>query len=66
MVHVRFEGRSFEVNEKTLDLNTPNDDRAVLRSVARWLGVDPKQMAGYVIDRRPSGHLVVRPEAIYG
>lgn len=66
MIHLRFEGRSYEVSPRQLELTAPADDRTVLNRVARWLGVDSKRMSGYVIDRRPGGQIVVRPEAIYG
>lgn len=66
MVHIRFAGRSTEVSEKSLELPTHCDDRTVLARVAGWLRVPPQHLNDYVVDRRPNGHLVVRPEAIYG
>ncbi len=66
MIHVRFEGRSFDVSEKVLGLKTPASDRKVREGLARHLDVGFGQMEGYVVDRLASGDLVVRPEAVYG
>ena len=66
MVHVRFEGRSFELAERTLSLAPRPSDAAVKQSLARYFDVHPDRLALYVIERRPSGDLLVRPEAVYG
>jgi hypothetical protein len=34
--------------------------------VAQYLDVGIGRFQDYVVDRRPSGDLIVRPEAIYG
>lgn len=66
MIHVRFEGRSYDVEEQTLGLNmTPSDDQ-LLRSLSRFLEVEYGKLQHYVVDRRPSGAVIVRPEAVYG
>lgn len=65
-LHVRFSGRSYEIPESSLELPRHSEDSLVLRRVARWLGVDASRLADHVVDRRPGGQLVVRPEAIYG
>lgn len=66
MIHVRFEGRSHDFEEQTLGLTTAANDHQVLRSLARFLEVDSTQLQNYVVDRRPSGAVIVRPEAVYG
>lgn len=66
MVHVRFEGRSYDLNEQQLGIQTDTDDRGIKERVARHLDVSPKRLRTYVIDRRPSGDVIVRPEAVYG
>lgn len=66
MVHIRFEGRSLDVEEQTLGLTSASNDHQVLRSLARFLEVDSNKLRDYVVDRRPSGAVIVRPEAVYG
>jgi len=66
VVHVRFEGRSLDLDENQLGLRANMNDDAVKARVAGHLDVSPKRLQSYVIDRRPSGDLIVRPEAVYG
>jgi hypothetical protein len=64
MIHVRFEGRSLELPDQNMPKNP--SDTLVKEHVARHLDVSVHRLHDYVIDRRPSGALVVRPEAVYG
>ena len=66
MIHVRFEGRSFDVSEKTLGLKGPASDYVVRERLAQHLDIGRGRLDGYVVDRLTSGDLVVRPEAVYG
>lgn len=66
MIHVRFEGRSFDVSEKVLGLKAPASDRTIRDRLAQHLDVGSGRLEGYVVDRLESGDLVVRPEAVYG
>ncbi len=66
MVHIRFEGRSFDLPEQHLSIQSGMDDTAIKQRLARHLEVDPGRLHPYVVDRRPSGDLIVRPEAVYG
>lgn len=66
MIHVRFEGRSYDVQERDLDLGKRANDRQVLENLSRYLDVDYRRLQFYVVDRRPSGTVIVRPEAVYG
>lgn len=66
MIHLRFEGRSYDVQETDLRLGKTANDREVLETLARFLEVDSSKFRHYVVDRRPSGNLIVRPEAVYG
>jgi predicted KAP-like P-loop ATPase len=66
MVHVRFDGRSYDFTERDLDLKLGYDDNQVKNQVARQLDVRVERLRGYVVDRRPSGDVIVRPEAVYG
>lgn len=66
MVHIRFEGRSYDVSPERLGVKIGTDDRSLLASLARFLDVAPKRLANYVIDRRPNGNVIVHPQAVYG
>ena len=66
MIHVRFEGRSMEWTEAELGLSRSPSDEHILDQVARRLEVSRKRLLEYAVDRRPSGVIVVRPEAVYG
>ena len=66
MVHIRFEGRSVDVAETQLGISAGMNDVAVKKQVARHLDVNSDRLSAYIIDRRPSGDLIIRPEAVYG
>ena len=66
MVHIRFEGRSYDMNERHLGLTAGMNDAAVKERLAQHFDVQLNRFESYVIDRRPSGDLIVRPEAVYG
>lgn len=66
MVHIRFEGRSVDVGENQLGITANMNDVAIKERVARHLDVNSDRLGAYVVDRRPSGDLIVRPEAVYG
>ena len=66
MVHIRFEGRSIEVTQTQLEIVPGMSDVAVQKQVARHLDVSSERLDAYVVDRRPSGDVIIRPEAVYG
>ncbi len=66
MVHVRFEGRSYDLAERRLELTAGMGDAEIVERLARHFEVSPERFKSYVIDRGPVGDLVVRPEAVYG
>lgn len=66
MVHIRYEGRSVDVREQQLGVSAGMTDREIRQQVARHFDVAAKRLDDYVVDRTPSGDLVVRPEAVYG
>ncbi len=66
MVHIRFEGRSLDIAETQLGITTEMNDIAVKERVSRHLDVHANRLSTYVVDRRPSGDLIIRPEAVYG
>lgn len=66
MVHVRFEGKSFDLTELQLGMTAGMSDAQVFERIARHLDVGTVRFGDYVVDRRPSGDIVIRPEAVYG
>jgi hypothetical protein len=66
MVHIRFEGRSVDITETQLGISPQMNDLVVKQQIARHLDVNSDRLSDYVIDRRPSGDLILRPEAVYG
>lgn len=66
MVHVRFNGRSYDFTESQLGLNGNISEAALKERLAQHLEVNKNQLQDYVVDRRPGGDLIVRPEAVYG
>lgn len=66
MVHIRFEGRSYDLPEAQLNLTAGMDDMLIKQRLAQHFDVHLNNFATYVIDRRPTGDLIIRPEAVYG
>ena len=74
MVHIRFEGRSLDIPETQLGIAASMNDAAVKERVSRHLDVNTNRLSAYVVvrvaspegNRRPSGDLIIRPEAVYG
>lgn len=66
MLHLRFEGRSYDIPDEQLRLTRAITDQQIFERLARHMDVSPQDFRHYVIDRRPNDVLIVRPEAVYG
>jgi hypothetical protein len=66
MVHVRFEGRSYDIPETQLGVTAGMNDNAITERLAQHFEIRRDRFQSYVVDRRPSGDLIIRPEAVYG
>ena len=66
MVHVRFEGRSYDVSENHVQITKGMQDHQVKERLAQYFDVGVDRFTNYVIDRPASGDLIIRPEAVYG
>ncbi|MEO7716209.1 MAG: hypothetical protein ABIY70_08395 [Capsulimonas sp.] len=66
MVHVRFEGRSYDLTERELNITAAQTDDEIRTRLAGRFDVGLDTLKDYVIDRTASGDLIVRPEAVYG
>jgi hypothetical protein len=66
MVHIRFEGQSYDFTPEHLRVQATMSDAEIRERVAQHLDVATARMSPYVVDRRPNGEIIVRPEAVYG
>ncbi|NET42606.1 hypothetical protein [Okeania sp. SIO2B3] len=66
MVHIRFEGRSYDVTENQLGIRENMTENTIKERLAQYFDVGKERFNFYVLDHRPSGDLIVRPEAVYG
>ncbi len=65
-LHVRFEGRSYDLPLADLDLGPISPDEDVRRALAGYLDVKQRDLAHYVVERHANGNMTVRPEAVFG
>lgn len=66
VLHIRFDGRSFDVPLADLDVGIASNDAEVKRALAGYLKVPEAKFRDYVVDRHETGNLTVRPEAVFG
>ena len=66
MIHVRFEGRSYDFSEQQLALTSGMSDAEIKERLARQFEVGRERLNSYIVHRGPSGDLIIRPEAVYG
>ena len=66
VLHIRFNGRSFDIPLSDLDVGTMSTDLQIKRVLAQYLDVSDGKLRHYVVDRHDTGNLTVRPEAVFG
>lgn len=66
VIHIRFEGRSWDIAVDVLDLGERSTDDEVRRALARHLDVPLRKLGAYVVERHANGNITVRPEAVFG
>ncbi len=66
VLHIRFDGRSFDIPLGDLDVGALSADVDVKRALAGYLNVAEEKFRDYVVDRHETGNLTVRPEAVFG
>ncbi len=66
MVHLRFEGRSYDITEEQVKITAGMNDQQIKQKLAQYLDIHESRLLDYVIDRPNSGDLILRPEAVYG
>ena len=66
VLHIRFDGRSFDIPLSDLDVGTLSTDAEVKRALSGYLNVPEAKFRDYTVDRHETGNLTVRPEAVFG
>jgi hypothetical protein len=66
LLHIRFEGRSFDIPLADLDVGAMSADADVKQALAKYLDVAEAKFRDYVVDRHETGNLTVRPQAVFG
>ncbi|WP_425399514.1 hypothetical protein [Aeoliella sp.] len=66
LLHIRFDGRSFDIPLADLDVGALSSDRELKQALGGYLDVRPDRLRDYTIDRHETGNLTVRPEAVFG
>ncbi len=72
-IHVRFEGRSYDIGLNEVDVGVLSSDAQIRSAVAQHFSrlfgheVPVQKFNAYAIDRNnETGHLQLRPEAVFG
>jgi hypothetical protein len=66
MLHIRYDGRSYDVPLIELDLGPLSTDDDVRTGLANYLDIPVRSLRSYVVERHVTGNMTVRPEAIFG
>ena len=66
VLHIRFDGRSFDIPLADLDIGTMSSDVDVKNAVAGYLNLPVAKFHDYTVDRHGTGNLTIRPEAVFG
>ena len=65
-IHIRFQGRSYQLPASELDVSARSSDQEIKRALAQHFDVAVAKFAAYVIERHENGNMTVRPEAVFG
>lgn len=65
-LHIRFDGRSFDIPLSDLDVGVLSSDRDVKLALSSYLDIRENELRDYTVDRHQTGNLTVRPEAVFG
>ncbi len=65
-IHVRVDGRSFDVPADRLGLAGGSSDDQIKQRVAGFLEIPFNRLSETVIDRHANGNITVRPQAVFG
>lgn len=63
IVHVRFEGKSWDVPFSDLNMGDGSSDRDVREAMAMHLDVPPSTFDTFIVERLSNGNIALQPEA---
>ncbi len=67
VLHIRFEGQSFEYPLGNFDIGSESSDTEIKTAVSNQLGVPLQKLQHYSVDRNSdTGNITIRPEASFG
>jgi hypothetical protein len=66
LIHVRYEGRSWDLVAAQFGLYPGTSDIEVREAVALYLEVPVTKLALYVVERYANGNITLRPQAVFG
>ena len=66
MLHIRFEGRSYDIPLNELDIGDASTDPQIMQVVATRLEISVDRLSAYVVEKHRTGNITVRPEAVFG
>ena len=66
MIHIRFQGQSWRIEARELDISALSSDAEVKQALAQHFEVSVARFAAYVVERHENGNMTVRPEAVFG
>lgn len=66
-IHIRYEGRSLDIDLNDLDVGALSSDTQIRQAVATRLEVSVTKLNNFAIDRNEeNGSLTLRPQAVFG
>lgn len=66
-IHIRFQGRSIDVDLNQLDVGVLSSDHDIRTAVANYLDAPVQKLQAFAIDKNTeNGHITLRPEAEFG
>ncbi len=67
LIHIHFQGRSIDIAQSNIDVGALSTDQQVRAAVANHLEVPVSKLGAFAIDRnQETGHMTLRPEAVFG
>ena len=62
VLHIRYDGRSFDIPLSDLDVGSMSSDTDVKRALAGYLNVPEAKFRDYPVDRHDTGNVTVAPK----
>ncbi len=66
VVHIRFEGQSWDIPCRELDIGPMSTEAQIRIALANHFDVAVERFRHYVIERYANGNMTVRPQAVFG